>query len=378
VKVVLADDTPDIRALLRLVLSRHDDFEVVGEAGDGAEAVALAGQLQPDVILLDLAMPVMDGLEAIPLVRAAAPGCTIIVLTGFNAGRMAAEAERAGANAYLEKGVSPAVLVDEIRRITGAGTAVSSGGPTAQEHERATASMAAAVLPAATVADLSMVTHELMGPLTIIEGFAALLERRADRLDPEDVREHAARIGRSAAHLRDLLNAMADARRIDVQGLSVHPEEVDVAELLPPIVDDLATVTAANPVRVTADGPLHAAVDAMRLRQMITNLVSNAAKFSPPGAPIDIVARRRAGGDVEILVSDQGPGIPVERRRELFQPFSRLGVSVKGMGLGLYISRGIARAHGGDLQLVPTEMGSTFVVVLPGRDTSAGAGPAGG
>lgn len=105
-RVVIADDTPDIRMLLRYSIEPDDRFEIVGEAANGAEALSLISSLRVDAILLDLAMPVMDGLQAIPRIKIASPSTRIVVLSGFDQESMAGEALKRGADAYLEKGVA--------------------------------------------------------------------------------------------------------------------------------------------------------------------------------------------------------------------------------------------------------------------------------
>ena len=105
-RVVIADDTPDIRRLLRWSIEPDGRFEVVGEASNGAEALDLVSDIQVDAILLDLAMPVMDGLQAIPRIKLASPDTRIVVLSGFDQEAMAGEAISRGADAYLEKGVA--------------------------------------------------------------------------------------------------------------------------------------------------------------------------------------------------------------------------------------------------------------------------------
>jgi CheY-like chemotaxis protein len=104
-RVLIVDDFRDVRALLRMQLEAVGSYQVVGEAGDGVEAVELAAQLQPDVVLLDLAMPKMDGLQALPLIRDAVHGVRVIVLSGFDQGSMAQKALDAGADRYVEKGL---------------------------------------------------------------------------------------------------------------------------------------------------------------------------------------------------------------------------------------------------------------------------------
>ncbi len=104
-RVLIADDYADIRELLRIQLDALDAFEVVGEAVDGEEAVHLATELQPDVVLLDLAMPRMDGLQALERIRSAVPEVRIVAMSGFAAGAMADKVLAAGASRYIEKGV---------------------------------------------------------------------------------------------------------------------------------------------------------------------------------------------------------------------------------------------------------------------------------
>ena len=104
-RVLIADDAPDIRLLLRMYLT-DTRLEVVGEATNGAEAVEMARAEKPDAVILDLAMPVMDGLQAIPLIKEASPETKILVLSGFDADRMAERALKLGADTYLQKGVA--------------------------------------------------------------------------------------------------------------------------------------------------------------------------------------------------------------------------------------------------------------------------------
>jgi DNA-binding NarL/FixJ family response regulator len=114
---VLVDDMVELRAMIRLTLERSGHFEVVGEAGDGRQAIEVVTAQQPDLVLLDVAMPVMDGLEALPHLRAAVPSATVIMLSGFSELRLGGEAAALGAAAYLEKGLAPAALVERLLEV---------------------------------------------------------------------------------------------------------------------------------------------------------------------------------------------------------------------------------------------------------------------
>ncbi len=110
-RTVLADDVFDLRFMVRLALERSGRFVVVAEAENGDEAVQMAEQHQPDLVLLDVSMPVRDGLEALPDILTASPHSKVVMLSGFEASRLAVTALEAGAAAYLEKGIPPAELV---------------------------------------------------------------------------------------------------------------------------------------------------------------------------------------------------------------------------------------------------------------------------
>jgi NarL family two-component system response regulator LiaR len=118
IRVLLVDDHMVVRSGLSTVLSVYDDLKLVGEAGDGEEAIKLCEQLQPDVILMDLLMPKMDGVTAIKAIKARWPQIQIIALTSFKEKEYVEGALKAGANGYLLKDVSAEELVNAIRRAT--------------------------------------------------------------------------------------------------------------------------------------------------------------------------------------------------------------------------------------------------------------------
>jgi CheY-like chemotaxis protein len=104
-RIVVVDDNDDVRRLLRVQIERLDSYDVVGEAADGLEAIEVVAALQPDVVFLDLAMPVMDGMEALPHIRQRAPGSRVIVLSSYEESAYGGKARAAGAVKYVEKGM---------------------------------------------------------------------------------------------------------------------------------------------------------------------------------------------------------------------------------------------------------------------------------
>ncbi|MGM7776567.1 response regulator [Arthrobacter sp. KNU-44] len=117
IRVLLVDDQPLLRMGFRLILEGEDDLEVVGEASDGAEAVRKVEELEPDVVLMDVRMPAVDGIEATRRITASASNARIIILTTFDLDEYAFSGLQAGASAFLLKDVAPAELVQGVRLV---------------------------------------------------------------------------------------------------------------------------------------------------------------------------------------------------------------------------------------------------------------------
>jgi len=125
VTVVLADDQALMRMGFRMVLDAEEGIEVVGEASDGTSAVAQARALRPDVILMDVRMPGMNGIEATEAIAAQCPGTRVLILTTFDLDEYAFAGLRAGASGFLLKDTRPAELAEAIRTVAGGEAVVS-------------------------------------------------------------------------------------------------------------------------------------------------------------------------------------------------------------------------------------------------------------
>ncbi len=122
IRILIVDDHPVVREGLAAILATQKEFDVVGEAGNGAEAVRLAAQLDPDVVLLDLEMPEIDGVEALRQMRAADAELRAIVFTAYDTDERILAAVRAGAQGYLLKGTPREELFEAIRVVHGGGS----------------------------------------------------------------------------------------------------------------------------------------------------------------------------------------------------------------------------------------------------------------
>jgi len=118
IKVMIVDDHPVFRQGLRNILAAHEDLSIVGEASDGGEAVKLAQELLPDVVMMDINLPTLNGLQATRELQRLCPQVNIIMLTAYDDKEQIYHAIRSGASAYHAKDVSPKRLVDVIRHVS--------------------------------------------------------------------------------------------------------------------------------------------------------------------------------------------------------------------------------------------------------------------
>lgn len=206
--VLIVDDHALVRSGLRALIAGFNGFSVVGEAADGREALQLARRLAPDIMLLDIAMPGLNGLDTLARLRGEAPHCRALVVS-MHSGRAYVEAAlRAGARGYLEKAAAPAVLEEALRRVAagglhvpapmrdlpaliaaGQGGAAESAGPALTTRQREILQLIAE----------GLATREIAARLSIsiktVETHRAHLMQRLDIHDVAGLTRHAIRIG---------------------------------------------------------------------------------------------------------------------------------------------------------------------------------------
>ncbi|MBZ4419227.1 ATP-binding protein [Myxococcus sp. RHSTA-1-4] len=230
---------------------------------------------------------------------------------------------------------------------------------------------------------ISTVSHELRTPLTSIRGSLGLLEGGiVGELPPQAL--DMVRIARTnTERLIRLINDILDLEKMDAGKLELKLAPLECAEWVEAALSGVRGMadTAGVPLRSEVEGAPRVKGDRDRLIQVLTNLVSNAVKFSPRGAPVTVRVREEAGGRVRFSVVDQGPGIPAEQRGRLFGRFQQLDGSDTrskgGTGLGLAISQAIVDQHGGRIEVESEEgKGSTFTFSLEAAKSVASEAPA--
>jgi len=161
IRVVLADDQPVVRAGLRMIFEAHDDVEIVVEADDGQEAVALVRDLEPDVVLMDIRMPQLDGIEAARRITASQLSTRVIVLTTYGVDENVYAALKAGATGFLLKTDHPDYLVHAVRTAA-SGTALLGPETTTRLIERFLAAPPSDVGPPPELARLTGREREVL------------------------------------------------------------------------------------------------------------------------------------------------------------------------------------------------------------------------
>jgi two-component system sensor histidine kinase KdpD len=216
----------------------------------------------------------------------------------------------------------------------------------------------------------SKIAHELKNPLASIKGLASTGVKLFDSMSDEERLEFFRLIDEEASRLKLTIEQSAMALRIEAGSVSYDLRPTDVGAL----VEELAwrSPHGEHPMVVETEPGLEVPLDRLRFAEVIENLLDNAAKFSPPDAPIEVRVVRGEDGSAIVEVSDRGPGIAPEHRSAVFERFSAWRPSgyeeTPGSGLGLFIARAHVLGHGGRMVLEDRDEGGTMQrVVLPGR-----------
>jgi DNA-binding NarL/FixJ family response regulator len=209
IKVLLVDDQPLLRMGFRLILEGEDDLQVVGEASNGLEALVAVGRLQPDVVLMDVRMPLMDGIAATGKISSSPSQARIIILTTFDLDEYAFAGLQAGASAFLLKDVAPADLVQAVRLVA-SGDAVVAPRVTARLLENFVRSRQPRPVQHADPLLDSLTPRELEVAQCIAQGLSNAEIAHSLFLSEATVKTHVRRI-LTKLHLRDRVQVVVYA-----------------------------------------------------------------------------------------------------------------------------------------------------------------------
>ena len=358
VTVLIIDDEESMREGCRQVLEDQGHRALV--AKNGMQGLHLVEEFGPNLVLVDLKMPGMSGLEVIDEIRKIDPDTIVVVITGYGSIESAVGATKRGAFDYLTKPFGPHMLLNVVARgIERYGRQVRAH-KLEQEKEAAMHNFAAFVShqlksPAADVAQyIEVVTRELAGSMT--DGQRLALTRAYERTED----------------LTTLIESWLMIGQLDAGTFGADFRPVELAQVIKnawtAVPDEDARSRIAFNIEVCKTArPVHGNEDL--LRQAFTNLFRNAAKFnSGPGQIAVRIANE--GKYVTISVRDTGIGIPEEELPHLFEPFYRgARARVKrtgGLGLGLSIVKTIVSVHGGTITAASApDQGACFTIRLP-------------
>lgn len=359
-KILTVDDELVNHRLVHDGLSSRSKY-LFAVAMNGEEAIEKVAIFQPDVILMDLEMPVLNGLDACRILKSDSRGkhIPIIVVTGMSQTESLVVALDAGADDFLSKPVNLVELQARVRSQLRVKSLVDDLQATLRMRE-----------------DLSnMIAHDIRTPLSVILGISAVI--KLSLKDPKYV-ELLQKIERSAHRVNGFLNDMLMVAKMKDGAFILHRQPIEITAFLQRVYDFYQELASSKglilTLRLAADG-ITVSADENLLSRVLDNLISNAVKFSPPGGTITIgfsSAIPRAG-DAEgtrrcrITVADEGCGIPESNRKSIFEKFRGAGYDKKllSIGLGLAFCKLVVEAHGGAIAVednVPR--GSVFVVEI--------------
>jgi len=365
VRVLVIDDNAGFRESL-LTLLDAGDLVVIGEGSSGLEALDLVPALEPDVVLMDVRMPEMDGIEATRLLKERFPGIGVVALSGHEDQEIVREMLVAGASGYVLKDSDGDDILNAVMKAAEGGAVLSAAVTPrvieelteALERERRRtreleAAQGALVERAARRHDLvARLSHELRTPVTVILGVAQTLSKGHATHEQE-----VELLERLVARAQDLTRLVERFELTIDAGLT---EQVDVAEVAREVAETEPRVS------VTASAPLpEAHLNRTVARRVLDELVDNALRFTDEDTPVEVDVRDGAGR-IEVRVTDRGGGISDHERERIFGPLEQLEDLNRrvhqGTGMGLALARTAARAMDGDVVLETSgPEGSTFL-----------------
>ena len=365
-RILVIDDNAANRALAQSTLE-DEGYEVILAAG-GAEGIAAFERERPECVLLDVRMPGVDGFTVCRQIRAMPHGAEtpILFFTALRDVDTFDTALRAGGTDFLTKPIRPAELVVRVQTALKVRRLDAAVRTHYEMFKRSHNDLLRLQIQKERL--IAFVVHDLKGPVNVMDLHAQVLLR--ERGLPPTALESAASIRTEARQLNRMIMDLLDLAKADEGQLLPRRVEIDLPRLVDAVTEELSVSALGRNVALksSVETPRHQG-DEDLLRRMLTNLVENAIRHSPPESAITVTVRRVESA-IELRVSDAGTGIPLELREKIFDPFVQVDsgervVARGGRGLGLTFCKLAVEAHGGRIWVEDAAPGAVFCVSLP-------------
>lgn len=364
-RILVVDDEKVIRELCHRTLAT--DFREIKEASDAAEALQILKDQSFDLVITDIVMPGMNGLELIRAVNDLKKDTGIIIITGYPTLEIAINSLKEGAYDFVVKPFN----TEKLRTIVQNYMEKRDANVNFQRMKKEVEDKRIfEELEKLKDSFLAIVSHELKTPLSIISGYLDLMTTYISQ--PDQLKSFIEEAQIASQHLSLLINQILEFSRLRAGEVLYRKEPADVTALIRGAVTKLKPLMDAKEISLdfeTSKGLPALNLEKNKFRDAILNLINNAINFTPEGGKITVRCIK-SDEDVRIKISDTGVGIPEEHLNKVFNPFYQvqdpLTREVGGMGLGLSIAKNIIEDHGGDIVVESNvDSGSTFTVVLP-------------
>jgi signal transduction histidine kinase len=415
--ILSVEDTIENRILVRRILESQG-YQVI-DAVNALEGIKKAVEIKPDLILMDINLPDLDGFTAVTRIRSF-PQLTTVPIIALTARNVMDDRDRAkaiGCDAYLNKPIDVEELIKAVAQYLTTKHKPEAAATKREyylqeqsltlisELERKNADLEAANANLKAAYDrlkhfeeaksnfISVASHELRTPLTVIHSYNQMLQMLPSINNDETAKELLAGVARGAARLKEIMDDMVSVIRIEMANKDFKFEPVSVRNIINTVETEQSSVAASRQITLETDIARDLPIingDIGQLRSALTRIVGNAIKYTPDGGRITISARLLAktnGQDqafVQIVVADTGVGIALDKQKLIFEKFSTaenvaLHSTSKtqfmggGAGLGLTIARGVIESHNGRIWVEssgydPENLpGSKFFIILPAQ-----------
>jgi signal transduction histidine kinase len=373
IRLLLVDDESDFRNTLAKRLQKRGISAL--QAANGEECLALLAKLPVDVLVMDVKMPGMSGLEVLARIKTMPIHTEVILLTGHSATQDGVQGIKSGAFDYLSKPIEFDHLLGKIIQAYEKILGESEKKQAAEYKTRIEQQMIATERLASMGTLAAGVAHEINNPLAIINESAGYLKLLLKKKTPEDMPDKE----KFEKALEKIELSVKRARNITHQLLGTVRKaesvlvDLNMAELVDETIQLVGNEAKTKGVDICRNPEARLKsiwVDPNQVRQVLINLLSNAIHATPAGGRISIVLENIPAG-IRLIVEDTGTGIPKENLDKIFEPFFSTKSPGQGTGLGLFVTREIVEKLNGSIEVQSRfGQGTRFCVQIPDQTLS--------